>query len=71
MLPTILYFVGQAAAASVAGVHGRAAIKVPPTVVGNPQVIDGSFQSFSIEYNYMADYAGNKTWGKTTHLSEE
>lgn len=25
------------------------------------QVIDGSFQSFSIEYAYMADYGGNLT----------
>lgn len=34
-------------------------LDIPATPTGNPQIIDGSFQSFSIEFAYMADYGGN------------
>ena len=34
-------------------------LKVGRSPPVHSQVIDGTFQSFSIEYCYMADYAGN------------
>jgi hypothetical protein len=36
-------------------------LHVPLSVNSSSTVIDGSWQSFSIEYSYMADYFGNLT----------
>lgn len=34
-------------------------LNIPDAPPDGAQTVDGSFQSFSIEYAYMADYGGN------------
>ncbi|CAG8957767.1 hypothetical protein HYFRA_00000105 [Hymenoscyphus fraxineus] len=48
------------------GIDKRAVVrtinaKVPKSAPAGRQVIDAAFQSFSIEFSYMLDYAGNNT----------
>ena len=41
-------------------------LDVPFTFNSSIRPIDGSWQSFSIEFSYMADYFGNKTHAPQT-----
>lgn len=37
-------------------------LSVPAAPAPGKQVVDAAYQSFSIEFSYMADYAGNDTY---------
>ena len=46
-------------------VNKTIALNVPDSPTAGRQVIDGAFQSYSIEFSCMADYAGNDSYANT------
>lgn len=38
-------------------------LSIPTAAAPGHQTIDGNFLSYSIEFSYMLDYAGNNSWG--------
>jgi hypothetical protein len=44
-------------------VNATVELDVPNVPTEGRQVVDAVFQSYSIEFSYMADYAGNFTYG--------
>ncbi|KAI9684330.1 MAG: hypothetical protein M1820_010889 [Bogoriella megaspora] len=71
MLALVIFsalFVGDVAEASPATLSARRIINetiqlnVPSSPTAGRQVVDAAFQSYSIEFSYMADYAGNDSY---------
>lgn len=65
MLPKTLLLAGLPVAVSAAavGASGAVSLDVAAEWESDIRPIDGSWQSFSIEFSYVADYLGNKRYG--------
>lgn len=65
MLPLLTLASGAAAAATACGYvtnsTGTRTLDIPSTAPAGRQVIDANYQSYSIEFNYMLDFAGNNS----------